>query len=156
MAQAVGMDQTVWSRWERTPPEALMLLRQIAEYHQVSADYLLGLTDDPVRREALPLPAPVQDLVHLVRDLSGARQEELLAHARVLAEAERAADLREYDRMMALVLALPEGEILRESVEEALRAGATGDTAAALRVIDAYLAGRAAKTQPHEQQVEQT
>lgn len=136
-------------------PTGQTITRLAVRYH-TSADYLLGLTDDPSPRRDEPLPAAVHEIVELARDLSPGRQDELLAHARVLADAELQADLREYDRMMALILALPEGDILRESVEEALRAGAGGDTAAALRIIDAYIAGRAAKAEPHEDKVEQT
>lgn len=128
---------------------------RLAVRYRTSADYLLGLSDDPSPRRDDPLPASVRELVELARDLSAGRQEELLAHARVLADAELAADLREYDRMMALILALPNGDLLRESVEEALRAGAGGDTTAALRVINAFIAGRSAQAEAREEQVEQ-
>lgn len=136
-------------------PPTWELLARLATRYRTTTDYLLGLTEDPSPRRGEPLPAPVRELVELAQDMSPTRQQELLAHAHVLADAELQADLREYDRMMALILALPEGDILRESVEEALRTGASGDTAAALRIIDAYIAGRAAKSEPHEEQVEQ-
>lgn len=118
-------------------------------------DYLLGLTDDPSPRRGAPLPEPVREIVRLALNLSASRQAELLAHAQVLTEAELQADLREYDRMMALVLALPDGDLLRGAVEEALQAGASGGATAALRVIDAFLAGRATQAEPLQDEVEQ-
>lgn len=47
VARAVGMSQTTYSDWEASPPRALDYLRRLAEHFHVSADYLLGLTNDP-------------------------------------------------------------------------------------------------------------
>lgn len=154
MAVSVGMDQTVWSRWERTPPEALSLLRNIAVKFSVSADYLLGLTDDPSPRRGEALPEALREVLELAVQWPDARQQELLDVALVLDAAEREADLREYDRIMGLLAALAEGDIATEAVESALRAHAAGDRAGALRLVEAFFAGRAAReeTQKASQQ----
>lgn len=90
-------------------------------------------------------------------EMSEARQAELVAHARVLAEAERAQDLRDYDRMMGLILALG-GDALADEVEEALRADASGDRATALRLVDEIVArwrGRLPQSEVDQEPVEQ-
>lgn len=150
IAASVDMEQTVWSRWERKPPEALEHLRRIAGKYGVSADYLLGLTDDPnpVRGEALP--EPVREVVALSVAWPEARQQELLDVALVLDAAERDANLREYDRIMGLLEAVSEGDLATDAIESALRADAAGDRAAALRLIDAFFAGRAAREEAQE------
>lgn len=53
MAAAVGMEQTAWSRWEKNPPTQLDILARIARHYHVSADYLLGIIDDPAGRRGL-------------------------------------------------------------------------------------------------------
>lgn len=150
--QYEGIQKGHLSEMERglKSPTAETLIRLARRYH-TSADYLLGLDGSPAEE----LPAVVREIIGLAQDLSPSRQAELLAHAQILAEAELQADLREYDRMMALVMALPDGDLLRETVDEALRVAATDGAAAALRVIDALLARRAAQTEPGQQQVEQ-
>jgi hypothetical protein len=147
------MDQTVWSRWERTPPEALSLLRNIAVKFSVSADYLLGLTDDPTPAQAgAALPEALRAVLELAVQWPDARQQELLDVALVLDAAEREADLREYDRIMGLLAALAEGDIATEAVESALRAHAAGDRAGALRLVEAFFAGRAAREESEEKE----
>lgn len=53
MAAAVGMEQTAWSRWEKNPPAQLDILARISRHYGVSADYLLGIIDDPAGRRDL-------------------------------------------------------------------------------------------------------
>lgn len=145
IAASVGMKQRTWADWERNPPQALEDIRRVAQRYNTTTDYLLGLTDDPSPRRDAPLPEVVRDVIEIMLGLSEGRRAELLAHARVLDEAELEADLDAYDRMMAVLLALPDGEQVAAVVEEALRAGATGDVAAADRMIEALIASRAAK-----------
>lgn len=133
-------------------------IARLAVRYRTSADYLLGLTEDPSQRIDEPLSETIRDVVELARDLSPGRQQELLAHARVLTEAELQADLREYDRMMALIEALPGGDQLAEEIEQALRLDATGDRSAALRLIDDILArwrSRTANPEVGEKQIQQ-
>ncbi len=132
-------------------PTGAMIAR-LARRYKTSADYLLGLVDNPSPNTSEPLAPTIQALIDLAMHLSPARQDELLQHARVLADADLAADLAEYDRMMAIVMALPDGDVLRESVEEALRTDLTGGRVAALRIIDAYIAGRTERLQSGQEQ----
>lgn len=139
-------------------PPTWDLLRRLARRYRTSVDYILGLTDDPVAKQGTPLPEPVRETIELARDLSPGRQQELLAHAKVLSEAELQADLREYDRMMALIEALPGGDQLAEEIEQALRLDATGDRSAALRLIDDIVArwrSRTANPEVGEKQIQQ-
>lgn len=150
LADAAGIRQATWSRWEKEPPDQFAALARIAERYGVSADYLLGLSDDPspVRGEALP--APLRAVVQLAVEWPDARQQELLDVALVLDAAERDADLREYDRIMGLLAAVAEGDIATEALETVLRAHATGDRAEALRLVEAFFAGREAREETQE------
>ena len=47
MALLADVAQTTWSIWEDKPPQQFTSLRKLAEGLEVSADYLLGITDDP-------------------------------------------------------------------------------------------------------------
>jgi hypothetical protein len=127
MAAPVKMKQTTWSDWETRPPAQFAVLARIADYYQVSADYLLGLSDDPSLRRGEALPEALREVLELAVQWPDARQQELLDVALVLDAAEREADLREYDRIMGLLAALAEGDIATEAVESALRAHAAGD-----------------------------
>lgn len=53
IAKAVKLSQTTYSDWETNPPRSLEHLRRFCEYYHVSADYLLGLVDDPEGRRGL-------------------------------------------------------------------------------------------------------
>ncbi len=155
MAAAIGMDQTVWSRWERTPPEALDYLQSIADHYGVSADYLLGITDDPSPRRGEALPAPVQEVVSLAVAWPDARQQELLAHAQVLNDAQRAANLGEYDRLMAMFAAAEDGPVLVAMIDDLLRAVDAGDATAVRRLLGRIAEGRGAAAQQPQQAGEQ-
>lgn len=140
-SQSYLSDIELNKRW----PSTWSLLQRLAELCRVPTDYLLGLTDDPSPRRDEPLPEVVRDVIEIMLGLSEGRRAELLAHARVLDEAELEADLDAYDRIMAVLLALPDGEQVAAVVEDALRAAGAGDLAAADRLIDALIASRAAK-----------
>ena len=90
-------------------PPAWPLLAKLARRYRCTTDYLLGLTENPQGYAPTPeLPEAVAELVELAGELSAGRQGEQLEHARVLVAAEQEANLREYDRLMALVTALLE------------------------------------------------
>ena len=102
-----------------------------------------------------PFTATLQAILNLARGWRPARQAELLNHAHVLDEAEREADLREYDRLMDLLAAMKDGDLVIEAAEAALRADAAGDRALALQLVDAFFAGRAAAEQMSEQSLQE-
>lgn len=159
VAEYEGISKSYLSDLERgeNAPPTWPLLAKLARRYRTNADYLLGNTNYLLPIEDRELSPTVVEVMDIMSDLSPSRQEELLAHARVLAEAERDQDVREYDRMMALILALPGGETLASEIEDALRADAAGDAATALRLIDDIVArwrGRTAHAELSEQQVE--
>ena len=150
IAAPAGVSQVTWSNWEKTPPNQFVALTRLAERYRTTADYLLGLTDDPSPRRGAALPEPVREVVQLAVEWPEARQQELLDVALVLDAAERDADLREYDRIMGLLAAVAEGDIAQDALASVLRAHAAGDRAGALRLIDAFFAGRAAREETQE------
>ncbi len=148
-----GCDVNYISKLERgtNHPNVWPLLARLAERYRTTADYLLGLTDDPNPQRGETLPEPVREVVALAVAWSETRQQELLDVALVLDAAERDADLREYDRIMGLLAAVAEGDLATDAIESALRADAAGDRAVALRLIDAFFAGRAAREETQEE-----
>lgn len=79
MAASIGMKQRTWADWEKKPPQALLFLRKLVEKHEMSADYLIGLTDDPTTRGGPSLSPEMQEVIGLGQQLSMARQQDLLA-----------------------------------------------------------------------------
>jgi len=145
IATVAGVTQVTWSNWEKEPPGQFKALARIARHYGVSADYLLGIVDDPQPVHGDDLPPPVRTIVQLAVEWPPTRQQELLDHAYVLDAAEREADLREYDRIMGLLAAMTEGDLAIDALETALRAHAAGDRAEAQRLVDAFFAGRDAR-----------
>jgi transcriptional regulator with XRE-family HTH domain len=47
IANTAGVSQATWSSWERQPPNQFEALARLARHYDVSADYLLGLSNDP-------------------------------------------------------------------------------------------------------------
>lgn len=134
---------------------SLDLLARLAKYYRTSADYLLGITDDPSPRRGEALPAPVQEVVSLAVAWPDARQQELLAHAQVLNDAQRAANLGEYDRLMAMFAAAEDGPVLVAMIEDLLRAVDAGDATAVRRLLGRIAEGRGAAAQQPQQAGEQ-
>ena len=51
IAEVLGTSQTMYARYERGANELpLRHLIKLAEYYQVTADFLLGISDEPSRR----------------------------------------------------------------------------------------------------------
>jgi transcriptional regulator with XRE-family HTH domain len=134
---------------------SLDLLARLADYYRTTTDYLLGRTDDQAPRRDEPLPDLVREIVELLLGMAPQRQQDVLAVVQTLmALDERKADhLQAYDRMMELIEKAG-GEDAVEALETALRAGAAGDTPAALRLIEAFFAGRDAKETLEEERNE--
>jgi transcriptional regulator with XRE-family HTH domain len=76
----------------RRTPNVWALLGALAQRYRTSADYLLGLTDNPApagRINTAPGGEPVTELIDVVLDMSPQRRREILAIARIMAKAER-------------------------------------------------------------------
>lgn len=127
-------------------PPVWPLLARLAQRYRTTTDYLLGLTENPSPRRDEPLLAPVRELLELALRMSPQRQRDLLLVGLALYEAEQqdVEQMREYDRMMHLIK-LAGGDDAIEALETALRANAAGDAGRALRLIEAFFAGRDAK-----------
>ncbi len=85
MAKLIGVDPTQllrYERGERTPTEAV--IRQAAERLNVSADYLLGLTDNP-QPWSNDLPESVKKQLERLQELER-RYKELQQIVRLLSE----------------------------------------------------------------------
>lgn len=77
IASSIGMKQRTWADWETKPPDAFEHLARLVQRYNTSADYLLGLTDDPSPREG-PAPAPyVTEIIRSLSELSDTRRYEL-------------------------------------------------------------------------------
>lgn len=90
-------------------------VRRLARRYRTSADFLLGLSDNPQPRLDAPLPDAALEILDIIHDMSASRQDELLAHARVLHEAEQ----RERNERQAAVY-LDRAEAMGPDVLEAL------------------------------------
>lgn len=155
MAKSVGMTQKSWDRWESHPPESFTHFRRIAERYGVSADYLLGIVDDPQPVLGEDLPPPVREIVQLAVGWPPTRQQELLDHAYVLDRAQQRANLSEYDNLMAMFAAAEDGPELVAMLEDLLRAVDAGDAATAQRLWARILAGRGVTAKQRPQQAPQ-
>lgn len=85
IAKIGGMSQKSWGNWEVQEPKALQSLAAIARHFGVSADYLLGLTDDRMIHEE-GVSASLANLFNTARDLPEFRQQDLLAMAGLFTE----------------------------------------------------------------------
>lgn len=100
------MTQSTLGQWERgDPPTAFPLLAKLARHYDVSADWLLGLTDDRAPAAERDLPDGAPDLLETARAMSPqglallARiAEDMLAYERQLS-----ADLTQLDMTEAIV-----------------------------------------------------
>lgn len=156
LAEVAGVRQATWSRWEKETPEQFLALARIARHYGVSADYLLGIVDDPQPVHGDDLPPPVRTIVQLAVEWPPTRQQELLDHAHVLDRAQqRAANLSEYDSLMAMFAAAEDGPELVAMLEDLLRAVDAGDAATAQRLWARILAGRGVTAKQRPQQAPQ-
>ncbi len=137
----------------RNQPNVWPLIARLAKRYRTTTDYLLGLTEDPSPRREEPIPPTMREVLSLGEHWSAARQDELLAHARVLDEAQRADNLVSYDQVLATFRRLAGPDSVTD-LEELLRADAAGDTATARRLFDGLFA-RFAATQDRSQELPQ-
>ncbi len=80
VAQYAGVSQSTLSDIERgeIAPKTIDAIVNLAAYFDCSTDYLLGQTSDPTRRDAPPLSETMKQVLLLGRQLSTARQRDLL------------------------------------------------------------------------------
>lgn len=85
MATSVGMAQRTYANWEKQPPEALTHLASLSRHYGVSADYLLGIIDDPAGRR--DLAADELETLRLWEALDGSQRRLVLDTMRMLLRA---------------------------------------------------------------------
>lgn len=68
MAKKAGVSQATWSLWEEKTPKQFEALKKLVKEFVVSADYLLGLTDDPRPVAVLQMDPALQDLIRQAFD----------------------------------------------------------------------------------------
>lgn len=90
LAKVLGITQdsiSLWEKGKRIPDTPY--IAKLAEYFGVSADYLLGLSDDlgaPIPAPPPALPADEKELLDLYRQLNYEGKQRLLARAEVMIE----------------------------------------------------------------------
>ena len=85
MATVAGVSQVTWSNWEKSPPSQFVALASLASHYGVSADYLLGLVDDPAGRR--DLAADELETLRLWEALDGSQRRLVLDTMRMLLRA---------------------------------------------------------------------
>ena len=76
VATEIGMGQVTLSNWESEPPAQVQWLARLAQKYNVSADYLLGLIDDPGGRRELAIDE--QQLLSIWRNLDEEQRQYVL------------------------------------------------------------------------------
>lgn len=85
MAKPIGMTQTTYAGWEKAPPEAFERLASLSRHYGVSADYLLGIIDDPAGRR--DLATDELEALRLWEALDGSQRRLVLDTMRMLLRA---------------------------------------------------------------------
>lgn len=142
-----GVKQHTVSMWENgNTPQALDWLTVLAQEYHVSADYLLGLTDDPRPNANSPLSTEGREMLELFDELSARTRRQLLVMMQALVEEE--AQWHSYDVGATFVESLYGEEYLAAFNERLLALAADlGSMDAALDHMRALLL----EEQPHEQ-----
>lgn len=149
-ATAVGVGQQYISNLERgqNQPSVLALVASLAKEYETSVDYLLGIVDDPSPPAGAEWPPYARELLALLGRLPESRRAELVSIAETLAEAEakRAEENAQIERMVVMLEALLEPERMDALLGILETSVATGDIATARRDI-ALLLGEEQKTE---------
>jgi hypothetical protein len=131
MAAVAGVAQRSWSDWERHDPQQMAALARVARHYEVSADYLLGLTDDPRPGQLSRLSPAGTTFLRMLQDMSEDAQRDAAAVVQVLYEADqrRQADLEYLKTVLDNVTEQIGGKTIDE-LTGWLQSSATGNLAA--------------------------
>lgn len=90
IAEILRISTTCYAGYEQGYREpSFEVLKKLANYFDVSTDYLLGLSDDlgaPISAPASTLPADEKELLDLYRQLNYEGKQRLIARAEVMIE----------------------------------------------------------------------
>lgn len=100
-------------------PPAIELLHQLAIRYRTSADYLLGLTNDPTPASRRELSPSTREMRDVFEDLTPWRQDELLALARAMLDNQRRQDHDpETESLLSLIETKHGPDARRRALEE--------------------------------------
>lgn len=88
VSKETGIGQSTFTRWKKQSilPDGANLAK-LADYFNVSADFLMGRTDDPTPPDTDIDPDEVEfALYQEIRDLTDEQKEEILKYARMVKE----------------------------------------------------------------------
>lgn len=106
-ASALGISKQYLSNLEigRNDPPGWPLIARLAAFYQCSADYLLGLTDDPAAELRVPLSGDVLALLERITALPGGAQTMAAEVLEVIArhEARRMAEFGDWSALIGLL-----------------------------------------------------
>jgi transcriptional regulator with XRE-family HTH domain len=142
IADSVGMARSTLSEWEGKAPRALAHLARLARRYEVSADFLVGLTDDPtpIWRDAPPPPAYAAEMVQTMRLLGAEDSRRLLIMAQALAEhEEERREVRRIETRVAQIAQELDPEALDQVMLALIEAARTGDQAPLFVALEAAL-----------------
>jgi transcriptional regulator with XRE-family HTH domain len=138
IADAVGMGRSTLTEWESSTPRAFAHLARLAERYGVSADYLLGLTDDPTPLGRGEAPPPYsQEMTEILRRLGPLQAERLVVMAQAWADHEDAR--RQAARIEMRIDQIAEelgGESFDAVMDALLLAARTGDAVDLRALLD--------------------
>lgn len=89
VADATGLNRSTYNNLERGTPAQFEWIIKLCRHYGVSADYILGLSDNPRGYYRVALQPDVIDLVDVVREASASKRAEILEVARVMVAHER-------------------------------------------------------------------
>ena len=99
-------------------PPAIQLLYQLTLRYRTSADYLLGLTNDPTPANRRELSPSTREMRTIFEDLSTHRQEELISLARTMLDNQRRMEDSEEQSLFGLIEAKHGPDARRRAAEE--------------------------------------
>jgi transcriptional regulator with XRE-family HTH domain len=105
MAKIAGITQRTWGNWEseETLPEQLKQLAAIARHFRTSADYLLGLSEDPTIHN-LTVNEVLAGLMVTAQKLPAYRQKDLLDLADLFARKKNSDNAYALDVIASMVM----------------------------------------------------
>ena len=136
IAAVAGVSQATWSAWERQLPSQFEAIASLTRYYDVSADYLLGLSNDPTPADRRRMwNGIVVAIANDLMELSYHRQQEI---AREVADAVKLRRAEEHIKTLHQLMERLIGSERTDLIWQWLGTG-DGDAAALLRLLDAPL-----------------